>query len=179
MVQKFDWHSLEIGYQAKSTNPEICKVGAPKPTALLALEATFSKSVRTEMMKGGTVELPDDDLYEDDSWAAAVLIKLLNDFLSKSGSAETITIHPLGDFVRFAAPGTKSGNLSADAKGVDTRCILREGRWYSMRSYRISRASNPTQPWFPKKPKLGSPAVSESCDYMVATLTWVCQDAGD
>ena len=172
-----DWYSLDIGYQARVTNSEICKAGAKKPQALRDLEKTFKSpggdphAILHRMTKGGNVEAPEPPEDSPDDWAAHALVKLINGFLAEAGSTDLVSIDPVEDFVRFGPAGAKS----LFAKGKDTRCVLRGDKWYSIRSYRIGRAIDPKDPWFPAKAEQGDPDLSASVDYMIATLTWICQ----
>lgn len=174
------WQSVEIGYQANSTNPAICKPGAPKPDALVALEKTFPALIRKEMIDGGTIPWATANEGDDDLWVPGALTKLLNQFLAKAGVKDRVVIDPVADFARLLLPeeaclvGTMSAESNPPAKGVDTRCILRGEKWYSIRTYRICRAVAPSDPWFPA-PKPGVPDISSSVDYLTATLTWLCQ----
>jgi hypothetical protein len=174
MTTRYEWHSLDIGYQAKATNTEICKLGAKKPDALVALEKTFNKDLRQKMHDGGHVDLPIGPDVEDAEWVPCALMTLLNEYLATSGLQDRITIHAHADFLRLLGPERQVTGVIAMAKGIDTRCVLRGGQWYSIRSYRICRAEAPSQPWFPA-PSSEVPDISASADCLVATLTWLCQ----
>jgi hypothetical protein len=169
------WQSIDIGYQAKQTDPTICKPGAPKPPALLELEACFAKSIRDEMLVGGELYLEvDPATHKDDDWAAPVLETLINLMLIRSGKPGNVTIDPATDFLTFA----RDKAPRATGKGVDTRCVLRGDHWYSIRSYRLMQKSDPTKPWFPPKATTASPNLGDTIDYLIATLTWKCHPVG-
>lgn len=169
------WTSLTIGYESLVDDTSLTK-----PPLQETLEQLFRFAAIKRWSNGGHTAISSKPIPGNDRWVAEVIVNEINNELYASGKPEVIVCRPEDLCVTVATKSiTKNGPTmtmaAADNAGKDvhTRCILREGRWYNERTYRICVDKAGTlEPWMPC-------AAHKSSSFLMATLTWPCHPLSD
>jgi hypothetical protein len=170
------WTSLTIGYESL-----VDDTSTGKPPLQTTLEGLFRYAAIVRWCRGGHTTISAKPAPGNDRWVAEVIANEINNELYASGKPEVIVCRPEDICVTVASKSitkdSTQGLMAATpdnaGKDVHTRCILREGRWYNERTYRLCVDKAGTlQAWMPC-------ATHSASSFLMATLTWPCHPLSD
>lgn len=162
------WTSLAIGYESEKSD----SFSTTPPSIQTKLQQLFRPSAIARWASGGHTLIVNKPTLQNHGWVAEVIMAEINNELQRDDPAvKPVKCRTDLDLCKtIVDDGVTTLAALAVAEDHDkdkhTRCILRGGRWYNERTYRLWQPAE-TGPWKPDAAHQGSA-------FLIATLAWPC-----
>jgi len=159
------WTSLAIGYESQKSD----SFSSSPPSIQIKLQQLFRPSAIARWASGGHTLIDNKPTPQNHGWVAEVITKEINNELRRDDAAvDPVECRTDADLCMTSTADSQAALAVAEDPDKDkhTRCILRGGRWYNERTYRLWQPAK-TGPWKPDTAHQGSA-------FLIATLAWPC-----